>query len=286
MKSRFRFASAFVALMLALGPTLSGCGHLFFYPRKELFYPPEKQGLHPETFFITTEDKVKLHAWFFSARSKPRKGTVVQFHGNGENLSSHYLSVVWLIDNGYDVFTFDYRGYGVSEGEPNPEGAYRDGMAALKTSLDLHAKHGRGQFVIVGQSLGGLIALKTWVDFDRQSEGSLMVLESTFSSYKDIAQEKLAGHWMTWLFSPLGRVLVSDRYASQDSIAKLVTPLVVIHDEKDPVVPFHFGEEIFAGAASAKNRMFFKEAKGRHVGFFSTDAPENRKKLIDVLKAL
>lgn len=265
---------------------LCGCGHVFFYPDRALFYPPEQQGLHPETFFITTDDGVKLHSWLFSARKIPRKGMVVQFHGNGENLSSHYLSVVWLIDQGYDVFTFDYRGYGVSEGEPDPEGAYHDGIAALRTSLDLNAKRGKGQYLIFGQSLGGLIALRTWTDLNRQTEGSLLVLESTFSSYKEMAQGKLASFWLTWPFSPLGRLLVSDRFASAQALPNLKTQLIVIHDEKDPIVPFHFGKEIADHAPASVAHEFWFEAKGRHVGYFASDSPENRKRLVDRLSHL
>ena len=83
-----------------------------------------------------TPDGLKLHGWHLKAKDKSR-GTILQLHGNAENISTHVNSVLWLALEGYDVFNFDYRGYGKSEGSPTLDGVHIDARAALETVLKL-----------------------------------------------------------------------------------------------------------------------------------------------------
>ena len=102
-----------------------GCNNYFFYqPTRKFYYPPEKLRLNYEEFYINGIDKNKIHAWLFPAPSGKPLATVVQFHGNAENMSSHYISLVWLLKHNFEIFTFDYRGYGRSLGEPSTEKNY------------------------------------------------------------------------------------------------------------------------------------------------------------------
>ncbi|UPT75824.1 MAG: lysophospholipase [Elusimicrobiota bacterium] len=71
---------------------------------------------------------------WFPAQNGPARGTIVHFHGNGENMTSHYLFVYWLALERWNVFTFDYRGYGASGGEKSIAGSVADGAAAIKAA--------------------------------------------------------------------------------------------------------------------------------------------------------
>lgn len=252
-----------------------------------MYYPPEENGFTKEDITIQTPDGEKLRGWFFKADpkfSKTVKGTIVQFHGNAENISSHYASLVWLTREGYNLFVFDYRGYGGSSGKPSQKGTYTDGIAALWKALDLHQETRAKLFIVFGQSLGGAIAAKSIEDFSARDQIDLLVLDSTFMSYKDVAQGILAGNWITWIFSPLGQVLISDEYSTEVSVSKFRPRLLVLHDKNDPVVPFKNGRKIFETASCEKE--FWQLDKGRHIGAFATDTFENRTKFLSYLDSI
>jgi len=94
--------------------------------------------------------------WYFPSQlSTTPKATIIQFHGNAQNFSAHYLSLAWLTKQEFNLFTFSYRGYGNSEGRPDQKGTYLDGLAALNQGWELHKKSGAKKFIVYGQSLGG-----------------------------------------------------------------------------------------------------------------------------------
>src|SRR5512143_1658138 len=142
-----------ILLLLCLVPT--GCSSLYFYPQKQLYDNAAARRFSPTDIYFKSSDGVALHGWFF--RTIPEaKATILVFHGNAENLSTHVNSVLWLVQEGFNVFIFDYRGYGKSEGSPDLEGVHHDGHAALETALSL-AQTKSGKVVVLGQSIGGAI---------------------------------------------------------------------------------------------------------------------------------
>lgn len=264
---------------------LTSCGKYFYFPDKHFYYPPDKNGFAPEEIWFNSGDGNDLHGWFFPSKtSHPAKGTIVQFHGNAENISSHYASLVWLTQKGYNLFSFDYRGYGESPGQPNAEGLYKDGMAALDKAWALHKKSKARQFIVFGQSLGGNVALRSFADFAHQDETDLLVMDSTFVSFGDMVQEKMANVLITWPISWLGPLFVSDKYSSEKVVPRLKTRLLVIHDEKDPVVEYQNGKKLFKIATGKKDLWTLD--KGRHTGVFYADTPENRKRFLEFLAGL
>lgn len=279
----------FGVILLMTSSLFGGCGRLFYYPDSILYYPPERAGYQHEDIHFAAADGTKLHGWNLKADArslggKAPKGTIIQFHGNAQNISSHYLSLAWLTRRGYDVFTFDYRGYGLSEGEPDARGTYLDGMAALDHAWELHEKSKAKKFVVFGQSLGGLVAMRAFADFRHQDRTTLVVMDSTFVSYKDMVQEKMAGIWLTWIFSPLGRFLVSDRYAAEAYMPKLRTRLLVIHDKRDPIVKFQNGRKLFGLATGTKE--FWELDEAQHTGAFTDDSASLRDRFARFLESL
>ena len=99
-----------------------------------LINDPDIQSHAPEDVRFKSADGVSLYGWYFRARG-PERGTILVCHGNVENMSTHVKLDLWLIDAGYNLFIFDYRGYGNSEGEPDVTGINRDAEAALETLL-------------------------------------------------------------------------------------------------------------------------------------------------------
>ena len=263
-------------LLFASTFLFSACSSFFYYPDRTLIFPPSKIGLKEKEIAFKSSDGTQLYGWFFKSltHGKP-KGTIIQFHGNGENMSSHYLSLIWLTKVGYQLFVFDYRGYGKSEGVPSQEGTYLDGLAALDQAWKLHQeKSPKGKFVVYGQSLGGAVAMRSVQDFKQKDKVDLLVMDSTFVSYQRIARRKMQSSWATWLFSPLAWLLVSDSYAAEDALEENKIPLLVIHDDKDPAVPYQCGLDIYEGAHSKKE--FWKTSTGKHIAIFESKKEQER----------
>ncbi len=285
-----RFGAKLGAFLFSAALFLTaGCSSVFYQPDQSLYYLPSKFGLAAEEFALKTVDGETIYAWFLPAQktktsSKP-KGTFVQFHGNAENMSSHYLALAWLVKEGYNLFVFDYHGYGKSTGTPSQETLYQDGLLAMKKAYELHEAAGGGRFIIFGQSLGGAVAARAVQDFKPKTGISLLVLESTFASYKNVATEVLSNHWYSWPFQWLGYLLVSDEYASRDALKQCSSRLLVMHDKRDTAVPFSCGKDVFETASCAPKELWTFD-KGRHIGAFAMDEAETRARFLRLLDTL
>lgn len=272
------------ALYLLISLLLTSCSHVFYQPSSALFFNPEKANLHPEELWIESSDATRIHAWLFPAKtaSGNKLGTVIQFHGNAENMSSHFASLIWMTEAGYDLLAFDYRGYGTSEGSPNQAGLNRDALAVIE-SLNKEGKEKK--IILYGQSLGGAVLLRALQDLTDRSRIKAVIIESSFYSYQAIARAKLAQTWLTFIFQPLAWVLVSDQYSPEESIAKVSPiPLLVMHGDRDQVIPYRFGEKIFQLAHEPKT--FWKIENGHHLDTMARHGGIYREKLIQFLAEL
>ncbi len=215
-----------------------GCTNLFFQPSRDFYDNPNLSHFAYEEVLCTTQDGYKLHGWFLHGRGE-HKGVVLFFHGNAGNISSHVNGVLWLAAAGFDVFVFDYRGYGRSEGRPSIDGVHQDGEAELKYIAGQPA-FAKEKIIIFGQSLGGSIAIYTAAHWQDKNRIAAVVADSAFSSYRLIAWEKLGGFFLTWpLQYPLA-MLVNDDYSPGKSIREISpVPLLLLHGTEDTIVPFH-----------------------------------------------
>lgn len=217
---------------------------------------------------------------WFPAQNGPSRGTIVHFHGNGGNMTGHYLYVYWLALERYDVLTFDYRGYGASGGEKSLSGAVADGAAAIGVARKRTPSHDR--LIVIGQSLGGALALAS-LDRDGGEGVRGVILDSTFSSYRSVARDKLGHWWLTWpLQYPLTWALVSDRWAPAKLVARRKpVPLLVMHAPKDPVVPYAEGRRLFDLAPGPKE--FWRVDGEGHTEALFNEGAKYRRPVLDWL---
>ena len=155
---------------------------MVFLPSRKLAATPDQWGLEYEDVWLQTEDGVRLHGWYL-----PRAGArrvLLFFHGNAGNISHRQATLEIFHRLGLSVLILDYRGYGRSEGRPSERGLYRDARAAWDHLVD-----GRGvapsDIVLFGRSLGGAVA----AELASQVQPRALILESTFSSARDLARE-------------------------------------------------------------------------------------------------
>lgn len=234
----FRWTFFFV---LTVG--LIGCSSLFYYPNKDRKYiDPSRVQLTPENIYFPSFENKKLHGWWIESKTKPSKGTIVFFHGNAENLTSHFMQLSWLPQHGYNYFIFDYPGFGESEGKANIANVVRSGFDAIRW---VHKNKDSSPLIIYGQSAGGIAALRAALELKKEIPIRLIIHDSSFYSYQKIARYKLSTTWLTWVFQPLAYVLISDEWAPKNFKDIAPTPILLIHGQKDTIVEPHWSEELF-----------------------------------------
>jgi fermentation-respiration switch protein FrsA (DUF1100 family) len=258
---------------------------MLYQPSPYLYVDPAQLKLKPEIVEFASTDGTALYGWYFGAiDKKPAKGLIAFFHGNAQNLTSHYLNLVWLLKEGYDFFIFDYRGYGKSAGQPTPEGTVEDGKAAIRWA-GARARERKLPLVVYGQSLGGAVALESLIELRGEVPVRLVVADSTFASYRAAGRSVLAKHALTWLFQPVTYLALSDAKAPGDRVAELApTPLIVVHGDRDGVIDFSLGEDLFARAREPKE--LWRVPGGQHIDSMSRQDPEFRRKLLNKLTGL
>lgn len=258
---------------------LCGCTHLFFKPTNHIHSDPASEGYAYEPIKFASLDGTPLTGMFFRPPSAPR-ATVVHFHGNGENMTSHYRYSAWLAKEGYNVFIFDYRGYGASGGKPGLDGAVLDGRAALAHALKLPGADPE-KIVVFGQSLGGAIAIAA------AAEGAVapaaLVIEGSFYSYRSMARSALKKGILGWPLLWLPGLAVSGRHAPADLAGRLAAPKVFLHSPTDRMVPYSEGRRLYDAARGPKE---FWEVPSGHIEAFAAHAPLFAPRLLRFLAAV
>jgi len=242
------------ALLFTLGARLMD-RHFIFFPDRTIEATPDVLGVPFEDVPFTAADGVRLHGWFVPApraqtASGARPFTFIMFHGNAGNIS-HRIDWAKLYRDrlGVNVFLFDYRGYGRSEGEPTEKGTYLDGEAAVAAMI-ARPDVDPARIVLAGHSLGAGVA--TEVALRRPPAG--LALESPFASVADMAKQVIP-------FLPVG-LLLTTRYETAKKIAKVTCPVLVIHGDRDEVIPFDQGIKVYEAAPQPKT--FFRLRGAMH----------------------
>jgi fermentation-respiration switch protein FrsA (DUF1100 family) len=170
------------------------------------------------------------------------------------------------------VLLFDYRGYGRSEGRPEEQGTYRDARAAYRYAVEV-ARVPALDLVLFGESLGAAVAVQVALE---RPVGAL-ILESAFTSIPDMARA-------AYPFLPPVGPLIRTRYETIAKVPRLTVPLLVLHGERDGIVPLAQGRRVFAAAGGPK-RFFAVPGAGHNDTYVTGGAPYWRA-LAEVLDSL
>ncbi len=256
----------------------TGCNSLFFYPSKQLRDNPIAQQFAPKDITFKSSDGTMLHGWFFD-RGPDARGTILMLHGNAQNLSTHVNGVLWLVKGGFNLFIFDYRGYGMSEGSPTIPGVHLDAEAALETVLSMPQTAGK-QIIVLGQSIGGAIAIYTVANTPYKDRIAALVTESAFADYRLIVRDKAADNCLTWPLQYPVSIFFNDDYSPEKWIKKVApVPILILHGVQDPVVPIYHGRRLYEEALQPK--LFWETTEPGHIMSFA-DA-EVRERLVRYL---
>lgn len=188
---------------------------------------------------LTTADGMRI-----SARYLPEPGaqyTILYSHGNAEDLGEEIETYARFADMGFAIFTYDYHGYGTSEGRASERNTYQDIDAAynyLTGTLHIPPR----QIIIYGRSLGGGPS----VDLAARKPAAGLVLQSCFATaFRARTQISL---------------LPFDKYRSIDKIGHVRCPVLVIHGRADFIIPFHHGEMLYNAVRTPKEHLWVDDA--------------------------
>jgi fermentation-respiration switch protein FrsA (DUF1100 family) len=267
-----------ITLMLSL--VSAGCTGLFFAPDRDFLLTPEVEALFPREVFFNSPDGLRLHGMYLRHQGPARRGVVLVFHGNTENLSTHILLDLWLVRKGYDLFIFDYRGYSRSEGKATVEGIHLDAGAALETLLGMPETGGE-KVIVYGKSLGGAVAVHTVAASTRKDRVRALIIESAFADYRMKAREEVRKTPTGWLVMYPAALLVDNRYSPLKWIGGVSpVPVLIIHGTDDHLVPVGHGRLLYETAEEPKQ---YWEIKGMgHIR--AGDDPATRERLLEFMK--
>ena len=248
LRTTARPAVKTLAVLLVLLVIAVGVRHMSFldqmmvyFPERELSATPANVGLAFEDVSLTAADGTKLHGWHVPGESST---TLLWLHGNAGNISHRVDNIAMLVRHtGLGVFIIDYRGYGRSEGKPSEKGLYMDAEAAFEhmtTDLGLDPEE---DIVLFGRSLGVGVAVE--MATRRRVRG--VVVESGFTSVREMSKSSGMGA-LSILLLPL----IDARYDSLSKIGGALSPVMVIHGDRDDIVPFEMAEKLYAAAPEPK----------------------------------
>jgi fermentation-respiration switch protein FrsA (DUF1100 family) len=203
--------------------------------------PPAVAGLpQAEEVTFTSADGEKLIAWYVASRGQ--KPVVIYFHGNAGALNLRTGRFRRLTADGTGLVALSYRGYGGSTGKPSETGLILDAAAAYDFAA---ARYPAKRLVLWGESIGTAVAIALAAE---RAVGGL-ILDAPFTSAADVGAA-------AYPFAPV-RWFMKDKFRSDQRIARVKAPLLVLHGERDRVVPIAFGERLFALAHEPKRMVRF-----------------------------
>lgn len=231
--------------------------HPYAYPEGD-YESGEVGGIAYEDIFFQAADGTKLHGWYFEHGAE--RQTILLSHGNTGNIAGRRALLEGLLRTGANIFIYDYRGYGRSEGKPDVPGLIDDACAAYDWLI------ARGitekKIILYGESLGGAVSCQ----LSTRKPAAGLILQSSFSSLHKIGREHV----------PLMHIYPASLFPQPhlDSAAILRgthPPLLVLHGERDAVVPLHHGEELYENASGEKTLVSFPDAQHADIPMVAQD---------------
>ena len=238
-----------ITVLVGYGATAA----LAYFAQRSLMYFPERARTSPaaaglpraEEIELTTSDGERVIVWHVPPRGD--KPVVVYFHGNGGALAWRAERFGRIVADGTGLLALSYRGYGGSTGSPSEAGLLRDAEATYAFAT---ARYPAERLVPYGESLGSGVA----VALVAEHKVGKVILEAPFTSAVDVGAA-------AYPFLPV-RLLMHDTFRSDERIGKVTAPILVLHGERDTVVPIRYGERLYALISAPKKFVRFPE--GHH----------------------
>jgi uncharacterized protein len=183
----------------------------------------------------------RVLAWAWTEGVPEGAPLVLLFHGNGENLETmRQVGVLEeLRDLGAALLAVEYPGYGRSSGRPSEQGLFATGEAAVAWAREHHPER---PLVVCGWSLGAAVAIALAARHPGEIEG--LIALSPWTTVYDVAKR----------FFPafLLKALLREKYDSLAAAREVRVPALVIHGERDQIIPVELGREVAKALPSGR----------------------------------
>jgi fermentation-respiration switch protein FrsA (DUF1100 family) len=242
-------ACAFVVALLCV-VRVYGVRFVLF-PTWVLRKDPPRPSLPDGEVWTLETDAGPIEAFFFPAAA--RAPTVIFAHGNGELIDDHLALARWYRAEGFTVLLPEYRGYGRSQGSPAEDSLVRD-FVAFFDRLHGHAAVDARRIYFHGRSLGGAVLIAA----ASKRAPRAMVLESTFSSIRELARER-----------GFPSFLVAESFDSLPALRSSSFPVLLIHGTRDDIVPFSHAEQL--ARTSTRHTLIQLECRHNDCPLATTD---------------
>ncbi len=192
-----------------------------------------------EDVWFPAADGARLFGWYVEASGT--NAVVLWCHGNGGNIIHRLDNLRYLHQLGFSVFLFDYRGYGRSHSLlPSESGLYQDVLGAYDYVTRKRLVRPE-RLVLFGRSLGAAVA----GELAAQKPAAGLVLESPFPSVEAVARHYYRGYPVHWLLGAEYRLI--------DRVPHLSLPKLVMHGDRDHIIPIQLGRQVFDAAKPPKD---------------------------------
>lgn len=203
-----------------------------------------------KSFYFKTKNTRKLNAWLLYSKIEKPKASIFVLHGNSGNLNTQFENFSDLTKEGFQIFIFDYSGFGYSEGKATRKNALEDSYSAFDFFNHLEEIRNTRK-IIYGQSFGGNVAIPVATKNQNKIEG--LVLEGTFMNFKNVANRKIPA---------IGGLIINNNYNNRQNLKNFKKPILVIHSKEDNTINIKLGKQIYANANQPKE---FLEIDKPHV---------------------
>ncbi|MBI2768824.1 MAG: alpha/beta fold hydrolase [Burkholderiales bacterium] len=274
----------FFTLIAIAGALTLGCTTLDEKQRAWIFQPSDRawggtaelaQGM--DEVWIAFDSKAtgqgaRLHGLWLAADGPhaAQAPVLLYLHGARWNVEGSAPRIKRMQELGFSVLAIDYRGFGKSTaGLPSEDTAYEDARAAWDW---LAAKYPQRPRYIFGHSLGGAIAIDLAA---RVHDERGTIVEGTFTSIPELAGTMKLG-WLQGSWLPMS-MLVTQRFDSLNKVAKIGSPLLVVHGDSDSLIASSLGKKLFEAAKEPK--QFVLVEGGSHFSTLAMAQAQYRKAL-------
>lgn len=244
---------------------------IVFRPWTQTFKLIPELAVKAETGSFISRDKIKIT---YTRIKGDKKSPVVVFcHGNEGNMTrnDNQNKIKFLVQHGYEVFALDYRGFGKSSGEPDEKGLYKD-LDSFISYLNTQYKVPDDKIVLWGHSLGSAIV----IDEASRRKFKGVITEGAFTSVKDMKdyriEHKRNGNFIHLFMRDyiFNHMPITQKFSSKDKIAKIKSPMLIIHAKNDEMIPFEMGQKLSKLKPDAQT--YFSKV-GKHCDWGWQDKP-------------
>ncbi len=259
-KKILRWVKLIILLYSIIGIALYYLQEMFlFHPEKLLENYQYKFELPFEEMNISFNETDKMNVVKFFPADTVRKGVVLYYHGNKQNIGRYAKFANVFTKKGYEVWMEDYPGYGKSTGERTEKKLYEQAMAVYKIAAN---KYKTDSIILYGKSLGTGIAAYV----ASQTNCKQLILETPYYSIPDLFG----------CYAPVCPTQRMSRYKipTNQYLQQVKYPITIFHGTNDWVIPYRCAAKLKTVLKTTDEFITIED--GTHHNLYGFDAYQKK----------